>query len=73
LRPESMSLAADDETAGAWAGEVVGRRFAGGHTVYRVRTADGAELEVMGDGAGAREGERTRVRLTGDAVAVVRA
>ena len=70
LRPESLVLA-EDEGAPAWRGEVVGRRFAGGHVVYRVKLATGTEVEVMGDGAGAREGERTGVRLAGIPVALV--
>lgn len=70
LRPESLVLV-EDERASAWRGEVVGRRFAGGHVVYRVRLASGAEVDVMGDGAGAREGAPTGVRLSGVPVAVV--
>ena len=71
LRPESLALA-EDERHDAWRGEVVGRRFAGGHVVYRVALAPGIEVEVMGNGAGgAREGERTGVRLAGVPVAVV--
>jgi ABC-type Fe3+/spermidine/putrescine transport system ATPase subunit len=70
LRPESLVLAEDDRTP-SWGGEVVGRRFAGGHVVYRVRLVSGVEVEVMGDGAGAREGARTGVRLAGVPVAVV--
>jgi len=72
LRPESLVMA-DDERVPAWRGEVVGRRFAGGHVVYRVRLASGVEVEVMGDGAGAREGMRAGVRLAGVPVAVVEA
>ena len=60
-----------DERTPSWRGEVVGRRFAGGHVVYRVRLGNGVDVEVMGDGAGAREGARTGVRLAGVAVAVV--
>jgi iron(III) transport system ATP-binding protein len=70
LRPESLVLA-EDEHAPAWRGEVVGRRFAGGHVVYRVKLGSDVEVEVMGDGAGAREGGRTGVRLAGVPVAVV--
>ena len=70
LRPESLVLAEDDR-APAWGGEVTGRRFAGGHVVYRVTLGNGIAVEVMGDGAGAREGERTAVRLAGVPVAVV--
>ena len=70
LRPESLTLAEDDQ-APSWRGEVIARRFAGGHVVYRVRLAPEVEVEVMGDGAGAREGGRTGVRLAGLPVAVV--
>jgi ABC-type Fe3+/spermidine/putrescine transport system ATPase subunit len=70
LRPESLVLVPDESTP-AWRGEVVGRRFAGGHVVYRVRLGGGIEVEVIGDGRGAREGGRTGVRLVGVPVAVV--
>ena len=70
LRPESLLLSPDDNTP-SWRGEVVGRRFAGGHTVYRVRLANDIEVEVIGDGGGAHEGGRTGVRLAGVPVAVV--
>jgi iron(III) transport system ATP-binding protein len=70
LRPETLALV-DDARAAAWRGEVVARRFAGGHVVYRVKLADDVEVEVMGDGAGAREGTRTGVRLADIPVAVV--
>jgi putative spermidine/putrescine transport system ATP-binding protein len=70
LRPESLVLA-PDASPSAWRGEVVGRRFAGGHVVYRVRLSGSVEVEVLGDGGGAREGGRTGVRLAGVPVAVV--
>ena len=70
LRPESLVLVEDERTP-SWRGEVVGRRFAGGHVVYRVALGPGVEVEVMGDGAGAREGARTGVRLAEVPVAVV--
>ena len=70
LRPESLVLATEPAAA-AWRGEVVGRRFAGGHTVYRVRLSNGVELEVVGDGHGAAEGARTGVQLSGVPLAVV--
>jgi ABC-type Fe3+/spermidine/putrescine transport system ATPase subunit len=70
LRPESLALVEDDRTS-SWRGEVVGRRFAGGHVVYRVRLVNSVEVEVMGDGSGAREGATTGVRLAGVPVAVV--
>ncbi|MCY7378923.1 MAG: ABC transporter ATP-binding protein [Gemmatimonadaceae bacterium] len=70
LRPESLVLSETDDVP-SWRGVVVGRRFAGGHVVYRVTLGNGAEVEVMGDGAGAREGTRTGVRLADVPVAVV--
>ena len=70
MRPESLVLATDDR-APSWRGEVTGRRFAGGHVVYRVKLANGVDAEVLGDGAGAREGATTGVRLAGVPVAVV--
>ena len=71
LRPESLQLVDDDEQP-AWEGTVAGRRFAGGHTVYRVRLESGAVVEVMGDGVGAPEGATVRVRLSGQPIATVR-
>jgi ABC-type Fe3+/spermidine/putrescine transport system ATPase subunit len=72
LRPESLALVDDDEQP-AWEGTVVGRRFAGGHTVYQVRLESGVVAEVMGNGFGAPEGETVRVRLSGQPLAVVNA
>ena len=72
LRPESLVLAEDDGQP-AWTGTVAGRRFAGGHTVYRVRLESGAVVEVMGNGSGTPEGETVRVRLSGEPIATVRA
>jgi ABC-type Fe3+/spermidine/putrescine transport system ATPase subunit len=69
LRPESVVLASEESTP-AWPGEIVGRRFAGGHAVYRVRLSGGVEVEVIGDGGG-HEGSRTGVRLAGTPIAVV--
>jgi iron(III) transport system ATP-binding protein len=70
LRPESLRLAPALSAPG-WRGEVLGRRFAGGHTVYRVRVGGGIELEVIGDGQGAAEGARTAVQLSGVPLALV--
>jgi ABC-type Fe3+/spermidine/putrescine transport system ATPase subunit len=70
LRPESLVLTTE-ENAPAWRGEVVARRFAGGHVVYRLRLANGSDVEVIGDGTGAREGERAAVCLAGVPIATV--
>jgi ABC-type Fe3+/spermidine/putrescine transport system ATPase subunit len=72
LRPESLALVDDGEQP-AWEGVVAGRRFAGGHTVYRVRLESGVVVEVMGNGFGAPEGAAVRVRLSGQPLATVRA
>jgi hypothetical protein len=70
LRPESLALTTDEQ-APTWRGEVTVRRFAGGHVVYRVRLAGGIDVEVFGDGEGAREGEQVTVCLAGVPVATV--
>lgn len=70
LRPESLALTTE-EKAPAWRGEVIVRRFAGGHVVHRVRLAGGVDVEVFGQGAGAREGEQVKVCLAGTPVATV--
>jgi ABC-type Fe3+/spermidine/putrescine transport system ATPase subunit len=70
LRPESVMLAPEGD-ASAWRGEIVGRRFAGGHVVYRVRLSGNVEVDVIGNGGGAHEGGHTGVRPAGIPVAVV--
>jgi hypothetical protein len=52
---------------------VIGRRFAGGHVVYRVRLGNDTDVEVLGDGSGsgAHEGEVTGVRLANVPIAMV--
>jgi len=64
VRPESLALVAP-HAPGAWAGEIVSRRFAGGHHAVRVRLAGDVVVEVAGTGAATdwREGERAGVRL----------
>ena len=70
LRPESLVTGSERDASG-WRGVVVSRRFAGGHTVYRVRLSGGMELEVGGDRSGAAEGRNTTLRLSGVPIAVV--
>jgi ABC-type Fe3+/spermidine/putrescine transport system ATPase subunit len=73
LRPESLLIAPDGRVP-AWRGEVVGRRFAGGHVVYRVRLAREVEVEVTGGtsaGDAVREGDTVGVRPAGAPVATV--
>ena len=73
LRPEALAFA---PTAGAegWPGLVTHRRFAGAATVYHVRLGDGAgsvNVEVTTPDRRAHEGERVRVRVVREPVALV--
>ncbi len=69
LRPDALAIAPDD--AEAWRGKVVNRRFTGGSAVYRVKTADGVELEVASGQMGLREGDSTGVVVAREPVPVV--
>ncbi len=71
LRPNALEIAPND--ARAWRGEVVNRRFTGGSAVYRVRFADGVELEVESSRMDLREGETTGVTVVREPVPVVSA
>ena len=72
LRPESLAIVAPD-IPDAWGGEIVTRRFAGGHHELGVRLADGQVVAVAGR-VDAQEGDRVGVRLRpgGPAVPLVR-
>ena len=69
LRPDALEIASQE--GNAWRGEVVNRRFTGGSAVYRVRTADGVELEVASSNMKLREGETTAVTVIREPVPVV--
>jgi iron(III) transport system ATP-binding protein len=72
LRPESLSIDyAERADSPAWAGEVVRRRFAGGHVVYGVRLAGDVRVEVSTDDAAWVEGQSVTVRLGDRSIALV--
>ncbi len=60
LRPEGLALVAAG-TAGAVAGRVASRRYAGAQTFYAVTLDGGVEVEVAGGPDDAREGEAVAV------------
>ena len=59
VRPEAMRFAA----AGALAGTVVARRFAGGHAYFTVRSESGVTFEVFAEHGAARVGAAVRVAI----------
>lgn len=69
LRPDALEIATDEPDA--WKGEVVNRRFTGGSAVYRIKTADGIEIEVASGNMGLREGDTTGVKVSREPVPVV--
>ena len=69
LRPDALEIAGDDDAA--WKGKVVNRRFTGGSAVYRVRTADGIELEVASQEMRLREGDVVGVTVVREPVPLV--
>jgi hypothetical protein len=70
LRPETLALAARDDTT-AWPGDVVACRFAGGSTVCHVRLAGAHVAELQTTARDIREGDRVGVRLVAGLVAMV--
>jgi len=70
LRPDALELVAP-ETSGAWIGEVITRRFAGGNAVYRVKLAGGLMIEVESPKMNVREGDRVAVAIAREPVPVV--
>jgi putative spermidine/putrescine transport system ATP-binding protein len=72
LRPDALDLVAP-ETAGAWPGEVLTRRFAGGYAVYRVKLADDVVMEVESNRMDVREGDRIGVVISREPVPTVAA
>jgi putative spermidine/putrescine transport system ATP-binding protein len=69
LRPESLAFVPDD-TPGAWAATVVERRFAGSAVAYRVMVGKQV-LEVASGERSVREGDRLRVGVVREPVALV--
>ena len=70
LRPDALDLVSTDSN-GAWVGDVVTRRFAGGNAVYRVRLADDVTMEVESTKMAVREGDRVGVVISREPVPVV--
>jgi ABC-type Fe3+/spermidine/putrescine transport system ATPase subunit len=72
LRPESLTIDYAEYADGpAWTGEVVSRRFAGGHIVYGVRLMGDVRAEVSTDDGAWAEGQLVTVRLGRKPVALV--
>jgi putative spermidine/putrescine transport system ATP-binding protein len=72
LRPESLSIDYVERADGpSWAGEIVSRRFAGGHLVYGVRLAGDVRVEVATDDGAWQEGQSITVRLHDRPIALV--
>jgi ABC-type Fe3+/spermidine/putrescine transport system ATPase subunit len=70
LRPDAIELVSPD-SVGAWAGEVITRRFAGGNAVYRVKLAGDVMMEVESTKMDVREGDRVGVVISREPVPVV--
>lgn len=70
LRPDALELVSPDSN-GAWAGEVITRRFAGGNAVYRVRLAGDVMMEAESTKMDVREGDRIGVVISREPVPVV--
>jgi ABC-type Fe3+/spermidine/putrescine transport system ATPase subunit len=70
LRPEALAFAPDN-AEDVWRGSVTGRRFAAGLVVYHVRLSEATEVELYSTDRSVREGERVRIRVTREPVAVV--
>ena len=70
LRPDALDLVAPDSN-GAWVGDVVTRRFAGGNAVYRVRLGSNVTMEVESTKMDVREGDRIGVVISREPVPVV--
>jgi ABC-type Fe3+/spermidine/putrescine transport system ATPase subunit len=72
LRPESLSIDyVERADSPAWPGEIVSRRFAGGHLVYGLRLLGDLRVEVSTDDGAWAEGQRVTVRLAPRPVALV--
>jgi putative spermidine/putrescine transport system ATP-binding protein len=70
LRPDALEIVSPD-SSGAWGGEVITRRFAGGNAVYRIRLAGDAMMEVESTKMDVREGDRVGVVISREPVPVV--
>ena len=72
LRPDALELLPPD-ASGAWTGEVMSRRFAGGSSVYRVKMPGDVTMEVESSMMGVREGDRVGVGISREPLPLVEA
>ena len=72
LRPDAFELLPAD-ASGAWLGEIVTRRFAGGTSVYRVKMAGDITMEVESSKMKVREGDRVGVGILREPLPLVEA
>jgi ABC-type Fe3+/spermidine/putrescine transport system ATPase subunit len=70
LRPDALDLVQPDGQ-GAWPGEVLTRRFAGGFAVYRVKLAGDVIMEIESNRMDVREGDRVGVVVSREPVPTV--
>jgi putative spermidine/putrescine transport system ATP-binding protein len=70
LRPDALAFAPADGGRG-WPGVVATRRFAGALIAYHVTLAGGVDVEIHSTERTLREGDRTRVVIVREPVAVV--
>ena len=70
LRPDALEMVVPP-SRGDWPGTIVERRFAGALLAYRVRLAEGVEVEVHTTERGREIGESVGVRVAREPVAVV--
>jgi ABC-type Fe3+/spermidine/putrescine transport system ATPase subunit len=70
LRPDALEIVVPP-ARGDWPGTIVERRFAGALLAYRVKLADGVEVEVHTTERGREIGDAVGVRVAREPVAVV--
>jgi ABC-type Fe3+/spermidine/putrescine transport system ATPase subunit len=70
LRPDALEMVVPPGR-GDWPGTIVERRFAGALLAYRVKLAEGVEVEVHTTERGREIGESVEVRVSREPVAVV--
>jgi ABC-type Fe3+/spermidine/putrescine transport system ATPase subunit len=70
LRPDALEMVVPP-ARGDWPGTIIERRFAGALLAYRVKLADGVEVEVHTTERGREIGDAVGVRVAREPVAVV--
>ncbi len=71
LRPDALGFSREGDPDEGWRCEIISRRFAGALLAYRVRAADGTELDLFSAERNLSVGDRVGVRLMREPVAVV--